>query len=483
MTRSSVLCQDQYISQCISNIEDILINLHLLDITLILGYFLLVLMVGIRNTRSDSVTDYMVMGRKLSLPAFVMTLVSTWYGGILGVSEYSTSYGISNWVIFGLPYYLFGIAFSLLVAKRARSLRVNSLPEILVTDYGKTVGRLASLWVLLLASPAPYVLTLGIILNYFLGIPLIASIITGTLFSLIYILQGGFTSVVKTDIIQFYMMFLGFAILLVVLSNSFMNPIELWHALPSSHKSFTGGQSLGYIIVWFFIGSWTLVDPGFHQRVYATATPEVARRGIMFAVLFWFIFDFMTTLTGLYAFSYLPSDSIPSQAFLNLGNAILPIGLQGIFYIGILSTVMSTLDSNTLISGITLGKDILGTFPLFKRFPTNRLIKTGMILVLLVGVVLAIWIPSIIDLWYTFGTIAIPALLLPTLRSIFGKPMPARAVRLNLTLVPASSILWLAFGKADNYNYHFGLEPFYPGLICSILILIIFNHSKKEQTQ
>ena len=458
-------------------------NIHLVDIGIISVYFVAVLFVGLYKTRNDSTSNYMVMGRKLTLPAFVMTLVSTWYGGILGVSEYSTTYGISNWIIFGLPYYVFGIAFALLVAKRARSLEVNSLPEILVSDYGKNAGRLASVWVLLLASPAPYILTLGLILNFFLGMNLVFAIIAGAVFSLFYILNGGLTSVIKTDKLQFMLMFAGFAVILIVLGGRYMNPIELWKSLPESHTSLTGGKSFGYILVWFFIGSWTLVDPGFHQRVYATTTQGIAKRGILWAVLFWFLFDLMTTLTGLYAFSYLPSNTVPSQAFLVLANSVLPVGLKGMFYVGILATVMSTLDSNTLVSGITLGKDIFSGYPAFKKHSTNALIKASMVIVLLMGIITAIWMPSVIDLWYTFSSISIPALLVPTLLSIFKQPLSSRAALLNLTLPPLVSFLWFLFGKIDEWNYFCGLEPFYPGIFCSLVILILFKNSHKETTQ
>ena len=458
-------------------------NLHLVDIGLILVYFMAVLLVGVYNTRSDSTSDYMLMGRKLTLPAFVMTLVSTWYGGILGVSEYSSTYGISNWVIFGLPYYVFGIVFAMLIAKKARALEVNSLPEILVSDYGKNAGRLASVWVLLLASPAPYILTLGLILNFFLGMNLVIAIITGAGFSLFYILNGGLTSVIKTDKLQFILMFAGFLVILIVLGGTYMSPIDLWYSLPETHTSLTGGQSFAYIVVWFFIGSWTMVDPGFHQRVYATTTQGIAKRGILWAVLFWFIFDLMTTLTGLYAFSFLPSETVPSQAFLVLGNAVLPIGLQGLFYVGILATVMSTLDSNTLVSGITLGKDILSTFPSFKSHSTHVLIKASMLIVIIIGIIMAIWMPSVIDLWYTFGTISIPALLMPTLFSIFKRPLTQRAVLLNLSIPPLASFLWFLFGKIDEWSYFLGLEPFYPGLFCSLIILMLFKNPQKEASQ
>ncbi|NQV15547.1 sodium:solute symporter family protein [bacterium] len=452
--------------------------LHWVDSGIISGYLLVLLWVGYSRHKKHAVSDYLLMGRKLSLPAFVMTLVSTWYGGILGVSEFSTSYGISNWVIFGLPYYVFGIVFALLVAKRARQLEVNSLPEIMVRDYGPTAGRLASIWVLLLANPAPYILTLGILLNFFFKIPLSAGIIIGTLFSLLYIFRGGFTAVVNTDKIQFLLMFLGFFIILIVLALNYMNPIALWKSLPDTHRSLTGGNSIGYILVWFFIGSWTLVDPGFHQRVYATSTPHVARKGILLAVCFWFIFDLMTTLTGLYAFSYLPSGTIPSQAFLTLGSSVLPVGLQGLFFAGILATVMSTLDSNALISGITLGKDILGSYDRFNRYRIDVMIKIGMIVILAIGILLAIQIPSVIDLWYTFGTIAIPALLLPTLFSIFNRPISVISARLNLLIPPIISIIWFLFGKLDESSYMLGIEPFYPGLVSSFLIIILFNRGR-----
>lgn len=448
-----------------------------------LGYLLLILLVGLLKSKRANSLDYMLMGRRLSLPAFVMTLVSTWYGGILGVSEFSTSYGVSNWVIFGLPYYVFGIGFALLIAKKARIMGVTSLPEIIRNDYGVSAGRLASIWVLLLANPAPYILTLGFLLSYFFGLSLPLAIVVGALFSLLYIYRGGFKSVVDTDKIQFGLMFLGFLVLLAVLMTKYMNPIELWSQLPDSHRSLSGGHSFGYILVWFFIASWTLVDPGFHQRVYATTTPNVARKGILMAVLFWFIFDCMTTLTGLYAFLLLPDNTIPAQAFLEIGSQILPVGLQGLFFAGILATVMSTLDSNTLVSGIMIGNDLLVDTRLARTKSKSSLIRSGMLLVVTLGVIIALVLPSVVDLWYTFGTIALPALLAPTLLSIFNRPLVRKAVILNLSLPPLVSLFWYAFAKVDEWSYLYGLEPFYPGVIMSLLIFSYFQLSKKETVQ
>lgn len=81
-----------------------MIALSLVDILLIILYFAAVVFIGYRSARKNktSTDEYLLASRSLTLPVFVATLVSTWYGGILGVGEYSYQYGISNWVVFGV---------------------------------------------------------------------------------------------------------------------------------------------------------------------------------------------------------------------------------------------------------------------------------------------------------------------------------------------------------------------------------------------
>src|SRR4029078_4601668 len=94
--------------------------LHPVDLALLGAYAAFLLYVGVRlfgGARRRPV-DSLLMGRTLALPSFVATLVSTWYGGVLGVGEYSYRYGISNWLVFGVPYYVGPLVFSCLCARR-----------------------------------------------------------------------------------------------------------------------------------------------------------------------------------------------------------------------------------------------------------------------------------------------------------------------------------------------------------------------------
>ena len=97
--------------------------------------FLLFVVLRLFRKPTSGAVDYIVAGRRLTLPAFTASLVTTWYGGILGVGKYAWTYGISNWLVFGVPYYLYAGIFAFFLAARARRSRVLTLPDLLEDRY------------------------------------------------------------------------------------------------------------------------------------------------------------------------------------------------------------------------------------------------------------------------------------------------------------------------------------------------------------
>ena len=290
---------------------------------------------------------------------FIATLVATWYGGILGVGENTYHYGIQTWFIFAFPYYVFGLLFAIFLAPKIRNLPHRSIPDHFRKHFGHKAGIFSAVLILFLASPAPYILSFGILLQHTLGWNLLPAILFSTVVSLIYIWYGGFRSVIRTDILQFIFMFTGFVFLLVFSWNYFGSPKTLLTELPERYFDPTGGNSIQYILVWFFIALWTFIDPGFYQRTAAAKSPETARKGVLISIGFWFVFDLLTISTGLYAVAILPNQTA-AMAYPELASHILPPFVYGIFLAGLFSTIMSTIDSNGLISAITFGRDILG---------------------------------------------------------------------------------------------------------------------------
>src|SRR5258706_503226 len=141
-----------------------MIHLAASDIGIIFLYFGAVLFVGYRTARKARPTDedFLLAGRTLTLPIFVMTLVSTWYGGILGVGEFSYRYGISNWVVQGVPYYIFAAIFAFILAKKIRATNLFSIPDKLAAAYDRKTAVLGAGLTFILMTPAPYILMLSV---------------------------------------------------------------------------------------------------------------------------------------------------------------------------------------------------------------------------------------------------------------------------------------------------------------------------------
>lgn len=335
--------------------------MQFLDYSLIVVYLVVLVFLGLRRrvAATAGATELILDGRRLTLPAFVASLVSTWYGGILGVGEFSYLYGLSNWLVFGLPYYFAALLFALFLAKKARESEVLTIPDRLAQTYGNRTAAAGSIIIFLMTVPAAYVLMLGVLCQYLFGWPFWVGILAGTLFSIGYVYLGGFGSVVRTDSFQFFLMFAGFFVLLIMLLVKFGGVEFLTANLPADHLTWHGGNSGWYIATWYVIALATLIEPTFFQRCYAATSAATARKGIFVSIGFWLVFDFLTTACGLYARAVLPELTDPVSSYPALAVAVLPTGLLGIFALSLLATVMSTVDSYSFVAASTFGKDIM----------------------------------------------------------------------------------------------------------------------------
>src|SRR5512139_3154 len=225
------------------------------DLLVVGAYLAATFALGVRSSRRarGDEADFLLAGRTLTLPAFVVTLVSTWYGGVLGVGEYSYVHGLSNWLVLGVPYYIGTLLFALLFAEKARVLGEATLPDILYDTYGRAAGVLGAVMVLALSLPAPYLLMLGVLLRRATGMPQTAAIVSCTVFCVLYIGARGFRSVVQTKGLQFAFMYGGFLLLLPIAIAHVGGLHALRAAVPPVLFEPLGGQRPGYVIAWYFI--------------------------------------------------------------------------------------------------------------------------------------------------------------------------------------------------------------------------------------
>lgn len=420
-----------------------------------------------RRARTTRLLDYLLAGRKLTLLPFVATLVSTWYGGVLGVGEFSYRYGLANWIVFGVPYYLAALLFAFGLASRARRSAVLSIPEQLQASYGPATAWVGALLVLLMATPAAYVLMLGQLVEVYLGVPRLWGVAVTTAFTVASVILGGFRTVVRANLFQFALMYLAFIIILPVALGKAGGFAGLWALLPETHKTWSGGLPLQAIAVWYVIALQTLVEPTFYQRCYAAATPKVARNGVLISVAFWVLFDFLTTFSGLAARVLVPNLADPGLAYPALGNLLLPPWLNAVFAVGLFATVSSTALSYLFLAAATVGHDLL---PPHWKTRERPFIAVSLAILGVAAAALALSLGSVVLIWHDVGSVVTSSLLLPLVlahapRRFWLSPPAA------LLAIVGSALLATGFILArDGGTYPLGLEPVFPALLWSLLV-------------
>jgi SSS family solute:Na+ symporter len=157
-----------------------------------------------------------------------------------------------------------------------------------------------------------------------------------------------------------------------------------------------------------------------------------------------------------------------------LGKLLLPSGIKGLFFLGLLATIMSTADSFLFLSGQSISRD------LWKNSGSVWVTRLGIGVSALVGIVLAISFPSVIHLWYGLGSCLIPALLL----AVFGTYVSAFRLQqkalFGLMLVSfLTSLSWLVLNHLEIITI-VQIEPFYPGLGVALIGLGLFRNAKPK---
>jgi SSS family solute:Na+ symporter len=280
---------------------------------------------------------------------------------------------------------------------------------------------------------------------------------------------------VLTDQVQFVLMYAGFALLLGFLVAQHGTLGFLRQHLPPAHLTWHGGNSPQAILVWYFIALSALVDPGFWQRACAARDPRVARNAMLWSVACWAVFDLMTTAAGLYARALLPGLREPVFAFPELARLALPPVALGVFYLGMISTVMSTIDSYGFVAAVTVGRDVVWRIVRGDEDRVPHWTRYGLWLAVGSAAVLALASPSVVALWHDLGSITTPALLLPVGTALLGRGRLGPRWTLAAMVVPfVLSLVWVLAGALPRAGatggYPLSIEPIYAGLAASFIV-------------
>jgi len=463
------------------------------DVAVILLFVGLILALGFSAKLRDSgAFQFLTAGRALTLPVFVATLVSTWYGGILGIGESVGFYGIGTWLLLGVPYYVFAAIYAIFFAKKVRNAEEITLPELLADRFGRTSGLVAAGLVFLLAVPAAHVLMLGTLTELITGWPHAVSIVVAGVVGSLFLYRGGLLADVRIGAVAFIAMYLGFLVIVGWCLTYHPWPETAVRLQAKGRMDFLGGQGPLAILSFFILGAWTLVDPGFHQRVASCKDAATGQRGVFWAIGCWFVFDVLTITAGLYGLDLLkPQPASGLQLFPALGNQVLPPGLKGLFLCGLIGTLLSAFVGYLLVSGGTFGREIVAR--LQPKASAGLWSRIGIGVGLCVAIPLALSVESVVALWYSWAGAVVGALLIPVAIAYLAKNR-----RIGAPWVAASMILsfavafgWLIAGLRTNNPFlevsmmgqKFGLGTLVPGVVVSAAVLGIGALASKKELE
>lgn len=434
-------------------------------------YLLAILFVGFVTFRlTRTLADYLLAGRKLG----------PW---VVAFSERAS--GESAWLLIGLPGAAFasglldfwvvvgcvsGIIFSwLVISRRLRDLcgklDVLTLPNMFETRFrdGSHSLRIVSSLIITFFFTfyvAAQFIGAGKVLNATFGISEITGMLIGAGIILFYTIMGGFYAVAWTDLVQGILMFCTLTILPLAGLIELGGPAamaEKLAGLDPALMSVNGGLS-GWTLAASIIGglSWGLGymgQPHLLARYIAIRKTEDLKKSAAIAIS-WAIPAFTGAfIIGLVGYGIFSSDASAMAILADdaekimpmLARTLLPAWLAGIFISGAIAAMMSTADSQLLVTTSAISEDIYHN--LVKRdAPQVKLILLSRIATIVVGIVAFFLALSSKELvftmvgfaWAGLGSSFGPAILL----TLWWKRTTRQGVLAGMITGAVTTIIW-----------------------------------------
>jgi Na+/proline symporter len=377
-----------------------------LDLVVILAYIVLVLWIGIRAVRREHLEGYLVNNRKTKLFVLTLSNAATLIGAGAVVAVVSAAYttGISYGVVLLVGLTLTTILLAL-IAPRIKAFgdthKAHTVGDFFEHRFGKKARTVFAVLYVLLAVVWGGIqfVALALLVKVLIGVSFLIALIGAAIVTIIYTSLAGIISDILTDFIQFWVMLLMYLVL-VPIAWSRAGGLSALQALPSSYYDPLAFGGAAFLIGGIFLAGLVLL-PSVHywQRIYSADSVSTARKGFIWAIPWMIFFSFAGILIGLFAVSLVPGVD-PDSAMFVLMDKLLPPGLLGFGFAGIIAVLMSSVDSLLIGGSATILKDIYMPF-FHPKMHEHELLNMARYISAVFGLVivgLAFFLPDVVKL-------------------------------------------------------------------------------------
>ncbi len=400
-----------------------------------LFYLTIMLFIGFRAGRLiRTSTDFIIAGRRLSFPLALGTVFATWFGAetALGSSSTANKEGILGVIADPFGAGLCLIISGIFLVPIFYKMNIVTNIDYFEKKYNKNVG-----FIMTLIYLPPYIgwigaqmLAFGTLFSHFTTIPIKLAIIISAIIVIVYTYSGGLLADAITDFIQ--MFFILFCLIFMFV-NILLNHSTEIKEIPSFYFSFfpvskNPVEWLNYIEAWIIVGLGSLGGQDLVARILASKNQKIARlSSIISGILYW-ILGLIPVLLGIWAIKLIPENS-GNAVLIDLAIKFLPVPLIILFIGGLLSAIMSTVDTALLAPASLIGENI---FPYFKKDATDKeklfWCRISVIILGFISLLLALYFESIYELCLESWTFLLTSFTGPLLFSLFLKRTTASGV-------------------------------------------------------
>jgi SSS family transporter len=459
---------------------------HAIAVVLFAGYSgLLVWHAREGAKQAHTTTNYYLGGRSMSGftigMSFFATYVST--NTFIGLAGQSYSYG-PWWLLFGAFFVGFSLISWLALARRLRVM-TEELGSVTVSDFiglrfRSTPARVVAALIIVVASllymTAIYK-GIGTALESFLDLPYTVALVLVLIITVLYTAAGGFVSVVKTDVVQGFVVLIAAALMFAVTVRAAggVGAVATLRESPTTANLFTLGGPIPAAVMFgvFVSGAMKLlVDPRQLSRFYGLADVSAVRTGMWVSTLAFLATFALLLPLGLYARLILPGP--PLQDTDQVIPALLASGIfaepiASILLVGMVAAAMSSLDSVLLVTASTLQRDLVSLVRAQPATDAQVIRATRWSVLVLAMITAAIaWNPpgGIVKLTTWSGSLFAACFLPAVLFGLYSRRGDGRAV---LASYAAGFGVLAAWGSSPLARQ---LHEVFPALVASFLVFV-----------
>ena len=462
----------------------------MVELIIIVIYFLAVVVIGLTSHRKFwRLADFMAAGRKYTSFFIASSLLATIIGGsaTVGMAGLGFNRGLSGswWLLVGSVGL---ICLSLFLAKKVRSYALYTLPGIIEKQYNRRVALAASVLIVIawVGVTAGQILAAGKIFSVLgIGTPVLWMIIFTLLF-VGYTLAGGQYALIRTDILDIAIIFVGIVVGLVVM---------LWHlggigvlltALPPDKLSFPLSAKFGAADLFSYlllIGLTYVVGPDMYARLFCSKDGRTAKVSTFWAAALIIPFAFCVTLIGMGAWVLFPQIS-PEQAFPAIITGVMPPLAAGLVLAALVSAVMSSASATLWSASTILTVNIIGSVSKDSRSATEaksvNLSRWGILAVGLASLGLALVLKGVINALLFAYTIYTSGVILPVLAGFYKDKLKVTSTA-ALAAIIGGGVSGLA-SKIWNIKY-LDLGALLLSLLLLLTVSIVENRIKARRKE